>query len=732
MGYLHLVRESLLIMTPGASMDTMNVHFEDLKWLRATRLAPNTSIHLTINIHRDSGRFEITEKDTAIASGIVKSVRTPEPVTQLDDSLFSPAPTLKSNDFYKELRLRGYMYEGDFRGVRNARADGRFGTIEWKNDNWVTFMDAMLQVSILSKDSRSLQLPTGIREIKINTADHLNYLKALRNGDDGNSILCGVRMSPELNTIVCGGIEITGLTTDTISRRHQNGIKVLDRYEFVPLHGDDLVHPIDDAVRICTQLVDEILLTKQFQVVEVLDRCASIESQQPIIEHFQRALLKMPTINGNMVLMTERSFPDTDGIVVQSCTQLPSSGDSTIIVALHCMTDAAFVAEATKNLIKNGFLISIEPMTTKWTNLSAPNGFQLLSLVRSESFSLVLMQREPTPAETTLKNVTIHLQSGDSEYKWLKSLQDALASPTMSSITLVAQGDPTTSGALGFVNCLRREKVGRKIQLVQIEDSDAYAYDEQLSLGLPINICRNGRWGTYRHMNILPNVIQLNKLREQQSVQLNIQNVGDLSSMIWTPASSTLDDIIIHYAALNFRDVMLASGRLSIDSLAPDRRERENFLGFELVGVTASGDRVMGICRGGAITTRINRNRVAYMWKVPERLSLREAATIPAVYATVYLAFFVKNEVKAGQSILIHAGTGGIGLAAIRVAFAYGLRVFTTVSSPEKRKFLLQEFTGLKGEWSREHSPYQILFDFPHFFHFYFRQPHWQQSRLFL
>lgn len=142
---------------------------------------------------------------------------------------------------------------------------------------------------------------------------------------------------------------------------------------------------------------------------------------------------------------------------------------------------------------------------------------------------------------------------------------------------------------------------------------------------------------------------------------------------------------------------MLASGRLSIDAFLLNRREQENPLGVEFAGVTTSGERVMGMTGGGAMATRINLNETKLMWKVPDHMTLREASTIPAVYATIYFGFFVKNEIAAGQSILIHAGTGGVGLAAIHVAFAYGLRVFTTVSSPQKRDFLLREFVQLKG-----------------------------------
>lgn len=78
-------------------------------------------------------------------------------------------------------------------------------------------------------------------------------------------------------------------------------------------------------------------------------------------------------------------------------------------------------------------------------------------------------------------------------------------------------------------------------------------------------------------------------------------------------------------------------------------------------------------------------------------MSLKDAATIPVVYTTVYYAFFFYRPISSGKSILIHAGSGGIGLAAIRVALAYGLEVFTTVSSEPKKKFIMDLFPKLKG-----------------------------------
>lgn len=699
MGYLHVVRETLVQMTPGATLNTTNVHFQNLKWLRATVLKENTPVHLMVNIHRDSGRFEVTENGVGLVSGTVKNVPAPLPLTPLDNHLFSSAPQLNTHDFYKEMRLRGYMYEDEFRTVRTANADSRRGTIGWKNGNWATFMDGMLQIGILSKDLRALQLPTGIRSIKINAADHLNYVDSLRIDGDG-TVACDVRMSLELNTIVCGGIEITGLMGKTVSRRQQTGVKVLDRYEFVPLHGDERVYAIDDAIRICCQLISETSQVKNMRIVEMLDRDGSNVSE-PIVLHFQQALLKMPLVSGELMLFTQRSVPSLVEIDVQSSEHLPPSGDSTVIVAAKCMTDTEFAEAATKSLTKDGFLLSIEPIEIKWAQLTAPNGFQLLSLVRSESVSLVLMQRHPKEVEINTQNVTIRMQPDDGKYKWLELLQETLASPSAPSVTLVAQGS-IPNGALGFVNCLRREKIGHKIQLVQIDDDDdTHPFDEHLALGLPINIRRNGLWGTYRHITIPKNDAHGER---DHPMQLGITNISDLSSLVWTSAHIANDRINTHYAALNFRDVMMASGRLPVDSVSLSRREREKILGFEFSGTTKSGNRIMGICNGGALATHINRSDAFIAWNVPDKMTLEEAATIPVVYTTVYCAFFVQNEIKAGKSILIHAGTGGIGLAAIRIAFAYGLRVFTTVSSPEKRKFLLQEFSELNGKQPKKNA----------------------------
>lgn len=99
--------------------------------------------------------------------------------------------------------------------------------------------------------------------------------------------------------------------------------------------------------------------------------------------------------------------------------------------------------------------------------------------------------------------------------------------------------------------------------------------------------------------------------------------------------------------------------------------------GLELAGVVEAvgegvdrwraGDRVMGIVSGGAMATRVVTEADELM-SVPKALSLEEAAAIPEVFLTAYDAMVLQGDLKAGQSVLVHAVASGVGTAAIQLA----------------------------------------------------------------
>lgn len=73
---------------------------------------------------------------------------------------------------------------------------------------------------------------------------------------------------------------------------------------------------------------------------------------------------------------------------------------------------------------------------------------------------------------------------------------------------------------------------------------------------------------------------------------------------------------------------------------------------------------------------------------MPQSYSFAEAAASPLVLITAWGALFERGALQAGQSVLIHAGAGGVGHVAIQLAKIKGARVITTVSSEKKRQFV--------------------------------------------
>ncbi|MFZ1162475.1 type I polyketide synthase [Mycobacterium sp.] len=129
----------------------------------------------------------------------------------------------------------------------------------------------------------------------------------------------------------------------------------------------------------------------------------------------------------------------------------------------------------------------------------------------------------------------------------------------------------------------------------------------------------------------------------------------------------------------NFRDVMIALG------LYPDE---DAVMGVEASGVvieTASdvgrfavGDRVTGLFPEGTGTMAVTDARL--LMEIPQGWSYTEAATAPVVFTTAYYALTALADVKSGQRVLVHAGAGGVGMAAVQLARHFGLEVFATAS----------------------------------------------------
>ncbi|MBA0048104.1 type I polyketide synthase [Mycobacteroides sp. LB1] len=135
----------------------------------------------------------------------------------------------------------------------------------------------------------------------------------------------------------------------------------------------------------------------------------------------------------------------------------------------------------------------------------------------------------------------------------------------------------------------------------------------------------------------------------------------------------------VEAAGLNFRDVLNVLGLYPGDPgpIGGDFAGVVTQLGEGVTGVEV-GQRVYGSMQG-AFASRFN-VPAQFLAPIPDGISAVEAATIPAAALTVRLSFDWA-QLKPGDKVLIHAASGGVGLAAIQMAQQFGAEVFATAST---------------------------------------------------
>ncbi len=145
--------------------------------------------------------------------------------------------------------------------------------------------------------------------------------------------------------------------------------------------------------------------------------------------------------------------------------------------------------------------------------------------------------------------------------------------------------------------------------------------------------------------------------------------------------------IRVRAAGVNRPDVMQRQGLYPPPPGAPD------IPGLEIAGEIAAlgpgikrwkeGDRVMALVSGGGYAEYCLAH-ASHTLPVPTSLSMVEAAAIPETFFTVWHNVFERGNLAAGETLLVHGGSSGIGTTAIQLGKAFGARVIVTAATPEK------------------------------------------------
>ena len=344
----------------------------------------------------------------------------------------------------------------------------------------------------------------------------------------------------------------------------------------------------------------------------------------------------------------------------------------------------------------------------EWIKVLEKGGFNVVSVKSDGLLSTLFLCRLNNPGNVVGSPVILNISN--QQFDWVDELKAKMADNKDNRKIWLLSDFNSISGIVGMTNCLRREPGGEKIRCVFNAQLNGSSPNIKLSeemkniqqRDLAMNIYRNGKWGSFRHLFV--NKEESSSEMNDEQAYVNVLTRGDLSSLRWfaSPlkyAQPKIDEALfyVYYASLNFRDIMLATGKLPPDALPGDLATQDCILGMEFSGRNDIGKRVMGLlpAKGLATTVVTNEN---FTWPIPDSWSLREAATVPVVYATAYYSLITRGQLRDRESVLIHSGTGGVGQAAISIALSKNCTVFTTVGTQEKRDYLLERFPKLRSE----------------------------------
>ena len=152
--------------------------------------------------------------------------------------------------------------------------------------------------------------------------------------------------------------------------------------------------------------------------------------------------------------------------------------------------------------------------------------------------------------------------------------------------------------------------------------------------------------------------------------------------------------IEVKAAGLNRPDIFQREGNYPAPPGAP-----ADIPGLEVSGIVKScgphatkwkpGERVCALLAGGGYADYVA-VKEGQCLPIPTGFDFAQAASLPETIFTVWSNVFQRGLLKSGEHILIHGGSGGIGITAIQLAKAFGAKVFVTVSSDEKGKACLE------------------------------------------
>ena len=182
--------------------------------------------------------------------------------------------------------------------------------------------------------------------------------------------------------------------------------------------------------------------------------------------------------------------------------------------------------------------------------------------------------------------------------------------------------------------------------------------------------------------------------REEKPRALVMEGKG-LDALAWeeltrrAPGEGEVE-VAVEASSLNFRDVMMAMGIYpgAVTAIGSDGAGRVTAVGSGVTGLHP-GDRV-ALAAFGCLRSHVTLP-APMVCRIPDSLGIEQAAGLPVAYITAWYGLMELAHVKAGQTVLIHAASGGVGLATMSICRRAGARIFATAGNDRKRALVREQ-----------------------------------------
>jgi mycoketide-CoA synthase len=372
--------------------------------------------------------------------------------------------------------------------------------------------------------------------------------------------------------------------------------------------------------------------------------------------------------------VTLRDVPESVGH-----TPVPATADSLFELAWPPLSDAATPAPA----LTSGWAVVTEH--TELAALAPPP-------------ELVIWRLPVAEAADEHPVARLHALTG----RALTGLQDWLARPDTAGAELVVltrhavttsvfdrAPDLAHAAVWALIHSAQNEHPGR---IVLLDTDDTAASEDNIAATVARRPAGEPQLALRSGTAHIPRLTPTTTLRPPQTPawQLATTGKGDLSNLALVetdpvaPLGSGQIRIQVRAAGLNFHDVVVALGAIADEGLGAEAAGVVIDTAPDVTSVRP-GDAVMGLFSDALSTTAVTDQRSVVV--IPPGWSFTQAASVPVAFLTAYIVLVEIAGLSAGQRVLIHAGAGGVGQAAIQIAGHLGAEVFAT-AHPTKQRVL--------------------------------------------